>query len=47
VRALVAGGDAAEGLEALVSEARTLDLRVGRRRELFEEPGPAGPARGE
>ena len=25
----------------------TLDLRVGRRRELFEAPGPAGPARGE
>ena len=47
VRGLVAGGDAGEGLEALVSEARTLDLRVGRRRELFEEPGQPGPARGE
>ena len=47
LRALAAVADPAPALEALVSEARMLDHLVGRRRELFEKPEPAGPGRGE
>ena len=47
VESLSAGVRAGRDVEALLDDARTLDHRVVRRRELFEKPEPAGPARGE
>jgi hypothetical protein len=47
VREQASGPQPAEGLAALVLEARRLDHLVGRRRELFEKPDAQGSARGE
>jgi hypothetical protein len=41
------GAEAETELTAILADARRLDHAVGRRRELFEKPEPAGPARGE
>lgn len=47
VRSVVDAPDPAPALTTLLAEARQLDHLVGRRRELFEKPEPAGPAGGE